>query len=74
MMAQVDSLKKLGAAVADAGREAAAKDGKEQARKSFVSLRQSGTALDSPDCLAIVQLVGKAFKKMGETELAKFPQ
>ncbi len=74
MMAQVESLKKLGTAVADAGREAAAKGGKEQARRNFTSLTQSGTALDSPDCLAIVQLVGKGFKKIGETELAKLPQ
>jgi hypothetical protein len=74
MMSQLDSLKKLAAAVAQAGRDAASKGDTAQARKQFTSLRQCGTALDSPDCLSLVQLVGKAFKKTGDTELAKIPQ
>jgi hypothetical protein len=30
-------------------------------------------ALDSPDCLKIVQLVGQALRKMGDAELGKLP-
>jgi hypothetical protein len=74
MMSQLDSLKKLASAVAQAGREAAAKGDTAQARKHFTSLKECGTALDSPDCLSLVQLVGKALKKMADTELAKMPQ
>jgi hypothetical protein len=74
MMSQLESVRKLGAAVAQAGRDAASKGDTAQARKYFTSLKQCGTALDSPDCLSVVQLVGKAFKKMADTELAKIPQ
>jgi hypothetical protein len=61
----------LAAAVAQAGRDAAAKGDAEQARKYFLSLKQCGTALDRPDSLSLVQLVGRAFKKMADTELEK---
>lgn len=74
MVAQLDAVKKLAAAVAQAGREAAAKGDTALARQYFTSLTQFGTALDHPDGLSLVQLVGKAFKKMAETELAKIPQ
>jgi hypothetical protein len=71
MMPQLDSFKQLAAAVAQAGREAAAKGDKDQARKCFAAVKDSGTALDRPDCLSIVQLVGKSLKKMADAELAK---
>ena len=71
MLPQISSLKQLAAAVAQAGRDAASKGDAAQARKYFTSLKQSGTALDSPDRLLLVQLVGKAFKKMADAELAK---
>jgi hypothetical protein len=74
MLSQLDSVKKLAAAVAQAGREAASKGDTAQARKYFTSLKQCGTALDSPDCLRIVQLVGQALKKMAVTELGKIGQ
>ena len=74
MMSQLDSLKKLASAVAQSGRDAAAKGDTAQARKHFTSLKECGTALDSPDCLRLVQLVGQAWKKMADTELAKIPQ
>ena len=74
MMTQLDSLKRLARAVAEAGRDAAARGDAAQARKYFTSLKQCGTALDSPDCLSIVQLVGRAFKRLADTELAKIPQ
>jgi len=74
MMSQLDLLKKLGGAVAQAGRDAASKGDTVEARKHFTSLKQCGMALEGPDCLRIVQLVGQAFKKMGDAELAKIPQ
>ena len=74
MTLQLDALKKLAAAVADSARDAASKGDNAQARKYFTALKQCGSALDSPDCLSLVQLVGKAFKKMADAELAKIPQ
>ena len=71
MMSQLDSVKKLAAAVAQAGRDAASKGDTAQARKYFTSLKQCGTALDSPDCLSLVQLVGKAFKKMARYRIGE---
>ena len=71
MLPQVSALKALAAAVAQAGRDAASKGDAAQAQKCFASLKQFGTALSSPDCLSLVQLVGKAFNKMADTELAK---
>jgi hypothetical protein len=66
--------KQLAAAVAQAGRDAASKGDAAQARKYFTSLKQCGTALDSPDRLSLVQFVGQAFKKMSDKELAKIGQ
>ena len=71
---QLDSLKQLAAAVVQAGRDAAAKGDLTQARKYFTSLKQFGTALDSPDYTRIVQLVGQAFGKMADKEMAKIGQ
>jgi hypothetical protein len=71
MTKQLDSLKRLAAAVAQAGRDAASKGDTTQAQKYFTSLKQCGAALSSPDCMSLVQLVGKAFSKMADTELAK---
>jgi hypothetical protein len=71
MMTQLDSLKKLAAAVAQTGRDAAAKGDSAQARKYFTSLKQCGAALDSPGNLRLVQLVGQTFKKMADAELKK---
>jgi predicted small lipoprotein YifL len=70
---QADVLKKLAAAVADAGRDAAAKD-PALARKHFTALQQFGEALDSPDSLALLKLVGRAVKRMAETEMSKLPK
>lgn len=74
MMSQLASLKKLAAAVAQAGRDAASRGDTAQARKYFTSLKQCGTALDNADRLRIVQLVGQALKKMADAELAKVGQ
>lgn len=74
MMSQLDSLKHLAAAVTQAGRDAASKGDAAQARKYFTSVKRCGTALDSPDCLSIAQLVGQALKNMADTELGKLGQ
>jgi hypothetical protein len=74
MAAQLDSFKQLAAAVAQAGRDAVSKGDAAQARKCFTSLKQCGTALDSPDCLRLVQLVGQSLKKRADAELAQIGQ
>ncbi len=74
LTSQVDAFRRLASSVAEAGRDAAAKGDPALARKYFASLQQCGTALESSNCLAIVQLVGKAVKKMGDTEMAKVGQ
>ena len=74
MMPELRALKELAAAVAQAGRDAAAKKNSAQARKHFTSLEQCGEALESSDTLLIVKLVGKGLKKMADTELAKLGQ
>jgi hypothetical protein len=73
-LTRVDAFRQLAKAVAEAGRDAAAKGDTTQARKYFASLQQCGTALGDSNCLAIVQLVGKAVKKIGDTEMAKVGQ
>jgi hypothetical protein len=71
MMAQLSLLKHLAAAVAQAGLDAAAKGDAAQARKDFTSLKQFGAALETPDYMLLVQLVGKGIEKRGDIELAK---
>jgi hypothetical protein len=71
---QTGVLKQLASAVAQAGRDAAAKKDSALASKHFTSLKQCGEALDNPDSLAIVKLVGQGIKKMADTELAKLGQ
>ena len=74
MMAPLDTLKKVAAAVTEAGRDAAAKNDLVEARKYFTSLLGCGEALDSPDSLAIVKLVGQGMKKRAEVEVEKLSQ
>ena len=68
MMSQIASLKQLAQAVVQAGHDAASKGDAAQARKYFTSLKECGTALESPDCLQLIQLIGKAFVKMSDDE------
>ncbi len=74
MMPQLDSLKQLAAAVAQAGQDAAAKGDAAQARKHFAALNECGAALDSSDSLALVRLVGQGLKKRAVTEMSKLTQ
>jgi len=69
--AQRDLIKQLGDAVAQAGRDDAARGETDQARRVFISLKQFGAAIDSPDCLGAVQVVGKVSKNIANSELAK---
>jgi hypothetical protein len=71
LTAQAGVLKQLTTAVAQAGREAATKRDFNQARKHFTSLKQYGEALDAPDSLMLIKLVGRSVKRMAETELGK---
>lgn len=73
MMSQLDSLKELAAAVAQAGRDAISSRDSAQAWEHFASLKQCGTALDRPDSLLIMRLVGQVLKKQADAELAKIP-
>lgn len=74
MFSQLDSLKQLAAAVAQAGRDAASKGDATQARKYFISLKQCGAALDTLNSLALVRLVGQGIKKRADTELSQLAQ
>ena len=74
MLAQISSLKQMAQAVVQAGHDAVSKGDAAQARKCFTSLKQCGTVLESPDCMQLVQQVGKAFEKMSDTELTKIGQ
>jgi hypothetical protein len=68
---QIDSLKRLAAAVARAGRDAAEKGDVAQARKHFAALRECGAALDTSDSLAMLRLVGQGMKKRAEEEMSR---
>jgi hypothetical protein len=74
MMPDLRALSELAKVVRQAGRDATAKNDFVQARKHFTSLKQCGEAIESSDSVLIIRLVGKALKKMGETELAELRQ
>ena len=72
--AAMTALKGVAVAVRDAGRDAAAKGDVALARKHFMALQHWGEALGGPDSMAIIGIVGRAIKKIGDTELASLPQ
>jgi hypothetical protein len=74
VQAQLAALRKLAGAVTQAGRDAAAKQDLDGARKYFTALQQCGQALDAQDAMLIVKLVGQALQKMAVAEQAKLPQ
>ena len=71
--AQLKDLKQLATAVRDKGLAATAAD-RELARRCFGRIDECGAALDQPDGLKIVQLVGQALRKMAAAESAKLGQ
>ena len=70
-MARVPELRELGMAVLNAGNDAAEKKDMVKARTYIVAVQHYGEALNHADHPAIVQLVGKALKKMSDTALGK---
>jgi len=73
MFEQITPLKQLAAAVAQAGTDAAARNDTAQAIKYFNALKECGRALDNPDSLKLLRLVGVAMEKRADTELSKLP-
>ncbi len=71
---ELATMKQLAAAVAQAGRDAAATNDVALARMHFTSLQRFATALDTTNSLAILRLDAQAFKKRAERELATLPQ
>ena len=61
----------LAQAVEQVGKDAASKGDIAQARKCFASLKQCGTALDSPDYTLIVRQIGQAIQKLADKDLAQ---
>jgi len=73
MMEQITPLKQLAAAVAQAGVDAEARNDTAQASKYFKALKECGQALDTPDSLKLLRLVGQGIQKRADKELAKLP-
>ena len=71
MMPQLLTFRDLAEAVGQAGKDAVAKGDIAQARKCFVSLKQCGTALDSPDYTRIVRQIGQAIQKLSDEDSAQ---
>ena len=71
LMPQIKDLRELANGVIQAGKDAAKNQDKAKAKKYFTAVSQYGAAIDSPETLLIVQLVGRAIKKIGDEELAK---
>ena len=70
VLAQLGDLKQLANAVRAKGKAAAGTD-KELAGRCFASLNDCGAALDQPDGMMIVNLVGRVIRKMAAAEPAK---
>jgi hypothetical protein len=68
MMPQLLIFRDLVEAVEQVGKDAASKGDTAQARKCFVSLKQCGTALDSPDYTLLVRQIGQAIQKLSDKD------
>ena len=71
MLPQLLTFRDLAEAVEQAGHDAASKGDIAQARKYFVSLKQCGTALDSPDYTFMLRQIGQAIQKLSDKDLAQ---
>ncbi|HTV47877.1 MAG TPA: hypothetical protein VMG59_05485 [Phycisphaerae bacterium] len=74
MISQLQSLNQVAMAVDQIGRDAVAKGDNAKAQKYFTSVQQCGTALDSPDCMLIVQLRGHSIIRVADEDLATIGQ
>src|SRR6266511_554223 len=70
MTKEIDTVKHLAAAVAQAGRDAAATNDVALARKHFASLQRFAAALDTTNSLAILRLVAQGISKKAAIESA----
>jgi hypothetical protein len=71
MLPQLLTFRDLAEAVEQAGKDAVSKGDIAQARKYFVSLKQCGTALDSPDYTFMLRQIGKAIQGLSDKDLAQ---
>ena len=67
---QLYSLLQLAGAVSRAGHDAASKGDTAQAQKYYTSVKQCGTALNSPDCSKRVQVAGVQLTMAADTAIA----
>jgi hypothetical protein len=74
LMAELEPIKRLAAAVGQAGQKAAVEQDYPTARKHFTALKQCGEALDGTNSLGLLKLVGQGLRKRAEIELSKLPQ
>jgi hypothetical protein len=74
MLSQLSSLKELANAVGEAGHDAIKKGDATKARKCYMSLKQFGTALDTPAYPQITRLVGQGYRKMADKQMATIGQ
>lgn len=70
-MPRLAELRDLGKAVIQAGNDAAEKKDLAKAKKYIMAAQRFGEALNHSDHLNIIQLVGKAVKKVADDALAK---
>ena len=73
MTKELATMKQLAAAVAQAGRDAAATNDVASARKHFTSLQRFAAILDTTNSLAILRLDAQAIKRKADAELATLP-
>ncbi len=74
LMAEIDPIKRLAAAVGQEGQQAAAQHDYAKARKYFAALQNFGVALDSTNSLGLLRMVGQGLRKRSEIELGKLPE
>jgi hypothetical protein len=64
MISDIQVIKEICAHVNQAGKSGSSGGEKAKADKCFAQLKKCGDALDRPDRLALLQMAGKALKKM----------
>lgn len=73
MHAVIEDLRNLARAVEDSGVDAASAQDPRQARACFESLRNFGRALDAPQGLLLVRMVGQSIEKKAAKHLTPLP-
>jgi hypothetical protein len=70
MLPDIQVIKEISAHISEAGKRALSGGDKAKAEKSFAQLKKCGEAFDRHDSLALLQMVGKALKKMAAAQSA----